>query len=341
MNLFVQGFSLLLADHVYPEVLILEMGADHPGDIEYLTRMAPLNIGVLTYVDFAHTEFFKDVHGVAQEKRHIISHLQEDGLAIVNFDNEMSREQVHHTSADVLGYGQHENSLIRMEQGSILRDKDGVRYKVNFHGSQFPVSLNGIYGDNMVYGSLAALAVAAALDINMLDAVEALKGLKPVVGRLNMLEGIRNTHILDDTYNASPAASKASIDVLADMEAHRRIVVHGEMLELGDAAEGLHYEVGQYCMLKQVDAVFAYGLLGEELARGVRETGLEGQVALHFSSHEELITALGEFVQEGDIILVKGSQGSRMEVVSKALLAEPDLADTVLVRQTPYWLARE
>ncbi|EKD43765.1 MAG: UDP-N-acetylmuramoylalanyl-D-glutamyl-2,6-diaminopimelate-D-alanyl-D-alanine ligase, partial [uncultured bacterium] len=149
LEVFLKATNLLLIKNInYPEILVLEMGADKPGDIPYLVDIAPCKIGVLTYISHAHTEAFKTIKKIAQEKRVIISHLQRDGFAVLNFDNELVMQNSNTTKAEIATYGFKDGADFRATDVNIIVDEKtswptGLNFKLNFKGNIVPVFLPG------------------------------------------------------------------------------------------------------------------------------------------------------------------------------------------------------
>ncbi len=190
----------------YPKVLILEMAADHPSDIEYLINIAPCQIGIITAVSPTHLEFFKSVENVAKDKQKIISHLPPKGWAILNADDERVMAMKNQTEARILTYGLSEKADVRVVEinlGQELGEKRleirGLKFKVSYKGSTVPVFLPKILARSQVYSALAAIAVGLTLDLNLIEISEALKNYQPLPGRMKPIRGIKNSLIIEKT----------------------------------------------------------------------------------------------------------------------------------------------
>lgn len=342
--------SRLLAVRVknYPQILVLEMGADKPGDIQYLTDLAPCKVGVLTFISHAHTEFFKTIGKIAQEKRVIISHLKADGFAILNYDNALVMEQASVTRATTITYGFKEGADLRATDLNVLMSEDGRRpigfnFKVNYNGASVPVFLPDIISHSFIPATLAALAVATTFGINLLEAAERLRRLQPLAGHMRALSGIKQTLIIDDTYNSSPAAVKAALQTLASIAVPtgaEHFAVLGDMLELGPETEAAHREMGLLVAEMGIEYLMTVGPASKLTAEAAVEAGLDPTHCASFATSSEAGKFLQEKMKKGDVVLVKGSQGSRMEKIVKEVMAEPLKARNVLVRQEEEWLAR-
>jgi len=337
---------LFIRDKNYPEILVLEMGADKPGDIPYLVDIAPCKIGVLTYISHAHTEAFKTIKKIAQEKRVIISHLQRDGFAVLNFDNEMVMQNANTTKAEIVTYGFKDGADFRATDINVITDEKnnwptGLNFKLNFKGSIVPVFLPGAIAEHMIPSALAAIAVGHILGINVLDSIHALRELQPLAGHMRIIEGIKNTLLIDDTYNSSPEPTKSALYTLSKLNVEKgskRIAVLADMLELGPETENTHREIGFKVAELGIDFLITVGEASKHTAIAAREAGLDDNQIASFADSASAGKFLQEKLNRGDVVLVKGSQGLRMEKIVKEVMAEPLQAPELLVRQTKEWL---
>ena len=331
-------------DTNYPEILVLEMGADKPGDIAYLTDIAPCKVGVLTYIAHAHTEYFKTVKKIAQEKRTIVSHLSDDGFAVVNFDNEMVMENAK-TKAEIISYGFKEGADFQATDVNIITDQEtvwptGLNFKVNHAGHIVPVFLPGIMAEHLIPAALAGMAIGHIFGVNLVDAAAALRELKPLPGHMCLIPGIKKTMIIDDTYNSSPEPTKSALKTLANIvlkEGSERYAVLGDMLELGAETENLHREIGLRVAETGVNVLVTVGEASKHTAAAAREGGMDEHHVISFADSNSAGRFLQDTIKQGDVVLVKGSQGVRMERVVKELMADPLSAKDLLVRQTGEW----
>ncbi|MEK7131544.1 MAG: UDP-N-acetylmuramoyl-tripeptide--D-alanyl-D-alanine ligase [Patescibacteria group bacterium] len=336
---------ILKRDKNYPEILVLEMGADKPGDIEYLTEFAPCKVGVLTFISHAHTEFFKTLKKIAQEKRIIISHLRQDGFAVLNFDNELVMQSVSTTKAEVVTYGFKEGADLRVTDVNILKDEQigwptGLNFKVLYKGSVVPVYLPGVIAKSAISAALSGLAVGTVFGVNLVEGAQALSKLEGLPGRMRLIPGIKNTLIIDDTYNSSPEAAKAALEALAQVaikDGAERYAVLGDMLELGLETENFHRELGFKVAELGVDNLITVGEAAKYIAQAAKEAGLDEHRATSFANSREAGRFLQEKLKEGDVVLAKGSQGGRLEKLVKEIMAEPLLAHSLLARQSKEW----
>ena len=342
LKVFGRALGLIFGqDKNYPEILVLEMGADKPGDIGYLTEHFPCDIGVVTKVGPAHLEAFKTVENIAKEKQKIVTHLGKEGIAILSYDDPLVREMHKRVKAKVVFFGQVEAANVRsielIQQGRDM-DLSGIKFKIAYQGSAVPVYLPGVVGAHQINSALIAAAVGLSLNMNLIEVSEGLRDYKTQKGRMNLIAGKNSTLIIDDTYNSSPRAAAAALDALADLNvggAERKVVILGDMLELGDFTEQAHIDLGQKAAATGVKLLVCVGAFSDMIARGAIENGLHEIVK--FVDSREAMKKVGELIKENDLILVKGSQGARMERVVFALMKEPEKARELLVRQDNEW----
>ncbi len=329
----------------YPAILVLEMGADRPGDIAYLTDIAPCKVGVLTYISHVHTETFKTIKKVAQEKSVIISHLKNDGFAVLNFDNELVMENTGKTKAKVITYGFKEGADFRATDVNLITDEKtgwptGLNFKVSYQGNVVPVFLPGQVAEHLIPSALVGLAVGSIFGVNLVDGVSALRDLSPLPGHMALIPGIKNTLIIDDTYNSSPEPTKSALRTLGKIEPRgkaERYAVLGDMLELGPETENFHREIGFRVAEAGVNFLITVGGASKHTALAAREAGLGEHQVASFADSAAAGRFLQEKLEEGDVVLIKGSQGCRMEKIVKEIMADPLRAPELLARQTGEW----
>lgn len=367
-----RGVSLLLKKQEYPEILILEMGVYYPGDIDYLINIAPVDVGVLTAVAEAHlktapetakesaarkimdTSGFGTIERIMKEKEKIVTKAKTNGRAVYNYDIEIVRGVESRLTNPSLSYGLGEGADVRARDISFVGLEEefcstqseweckewGTSFKVAFDGSSVPVFLPHVIGKQQVYAALAAISVGLSLDMNLIEISTALQKYRPEPGRMNVIAGNKGTLIIDDTYNSSPIAARAAIDMAQSIQLKggaRRFAVLGSMLELGESSEKLHREIGTYVVDHVFDFLFCVGSETLAMCEAAKEAGLDPIHVKHFDSSLDAGEVLEDFIQSNDLILVKGSQGARMEKVVKQVMADPLRAEELLVRQTGEW----
>jgi UDP-N-acetylmuramoyl-tripeptide--D-alanyl-D-alanine ligase len=329
----------------YPEALVLELGVDRPGDMVYLLSFIPVDVGVVTHVSGSHLQYFKSLKGIAKEKGEIIRHFKENqGIAILNADNTYTAKMAEKTNArEIITYGFSEESKVRAMYQTLIqgsREKGSIpsySFKLAFEGKNFPVRLPNIIAEHHLHAALAALSVAAALKLNLVTVTQRLEKLAPLPGRLRVLPGVESTLLLDDTYNASPVSTKEAIRVLGNLESPRKVAVLGDMLELGVKSDEQHRALKNILDEAGVDVLVLVGTHMKSLFEEYQNTNLLSKKIYWEASPVTVAKNIRAVIQPKDTILLKGSQGMRVELVTKALLIDPDLAEDYLCRQSPAW----
>ncbi|HTX86601.1 MAG TPA: UDP-N-acetylmuramoyl-tripeptide--D-alanyl-D-alanine ligase [Candidatus Nanoarchaeia archaeon] len=344
------GRLILFADRNYPEILILEMGVDKAGDMDYLNSIVRCDIGVITAIGEAHLESFGSLDKIQKEKGKILENLAKNGWAILNYDDEKTRELAVNRKNRILTYGFNERAQViasnlrfKFEESKNLDSLLGITFKASFEGSMVPVVLPAVIGLSAAYAALAAIAVGVALQMNLVEIAAALQNFISPKGRMKLIAGIKHTLLIDDSYNASPQSSLAAIDFIGRIQTEksfRKIAVFGDMLELGAFSEEGHRQVGQALARANFDLLITVGERSRGIGRGARDAGMSSESIFNFSHNHEAGLFLQDRLREGDLILIKGSQGARMEQVAKELMADPLLAGELLVRQGAEWIGR-
>lgn len=319
--IFLKALGLLLArDKNYPDMLVLEFAADHPGDIEKLIDLAPPRVGVLTAIAPAHTKFFKTLENIKEEKSKIVFKLPPRGIAVMNLDDEKVASLVDFVRCKLWTFGQSEEAAVRA--ADISYSVSGTQFLLFYRGASFPVYLKGMLGIGHVNACLAAIAVALAFKLNLADIAAALQNYKNEPGRMAMINGVKNTFLIDDTYNASPNAATAALEVLRNLplgENSRKIVAFGDMLELGAFSEPAHYHLAEE--MKFADFILLVGKNIHWTYLGLKKLGFNDKNLIYFDDSAEAGRYLQKFIRAGDIVLVKGSRGMKMERVIDELRA--------------------
>jgi UDP-N-acetylmuramoyl-tripeptide--D-alanyl-D-alanine ligase len=345
IEVFLKGLRLIFKhDPNYPKILILEMGADKPGDIAYLLGIVDCKIGIITRIGEAHLAAFKTVEKIKKEKALLIKGLSESGWAIMNFDDERIRETAKDLKINYISYGlEHGGTKADLEAsdaGIVKMDGGwGMSFKMRYKGAAVPVTLPGAISLSSVYASLAGAAVGIIYGMNLIEISGALKLFKNQRGRLNFIAGVKGTLIIDDTYNSSPQACLIALDVLKSLEQEsgKKWAVFGDMLELGSYTSAGHREVGARAAEIGIDYLVTVGERARDIARGAKEGGMDEGRIYYFDENPVAGKFIEDRIKKGDMILIKGSQGARMEKVVKEIMAEPLRAGELLVRQGEEW----
>ncbi|MBI2484267.1 hypothetical protein HYV71_03730 [Candidatus Uhrbacteria bacterium] len=337
----------LYTDAAYPQVLVLEMGADRPGDIAYLTGLAPCNVGVLTAISEAHLENFGSPEQLLAEKRIIYEHLAPDATAVLNSDDPYVYPPTAYLHAKMITFGMSEDADVRAD--SVLRplrfiegseEYGGIRCVIHLNRESQQASFPRIFRQEHLSCVLAAIAVGYRFHIPLDVMLERLREYEAPPGRSRLLPGIKHTLLIDDTYNASPKATRAALDALLGFDIGpdaRRIAVLGDMKELGSYAHEEHRKMGEYCARAGIDLLITVGPLAKTIAQAAIEHGMDTESIESF----DLAASAGRYLQNkmkrGDVVLIKGSQDVRLERVVEEVMADPEQAAKLLVRQEPFW----
>ncbi len=342
------GSLIIFQDKNYPNILVLEMGADRPGDLKYLTNFVPIKVAVVTSVAVVHLEFFEKLEQIAKEKSILVRTLSKTGYALLNDDDALVREMADKTVAQVLTYGFNPAAKIAANEVSISHEVDyqdvstiqGISFKLKYDGKTVPVLLPKVLGKHLVYSALAAIGVGIIYDLNLHTITEALKHFQPPTGRMNIIKGIKNTLIIDDSYNSSPLACRKALEQLSEInlnDYHKKFAVLGDMLELGTQTEISHQEIGELVAKLKIDYLVTVGECSRDTVRGAVAAGMNSDKCFNFSDSLEAGKFLQQKIASGDVLLIKGSQGMRMERAVKELMANPQEAEKLLVRQDDFW----
>ncbi len=292
------------------EVAVMELGMSHAGEIAALARMAHPETGVVTNVAPVHLEFFHSVAEIAGAKYELIKALPRHGIAVLNADDEYVSQFSRDFPGRVITYGLHHPADVRGEAVQ-LRGQDGSSFEIVAGDSRAHARLP-LVGLHNVYNALAAVAVAGVWSISVAQAAGALASLSASDKRGELLQ-VSGATVINDCYNSNPRALDSMVDVLAGMRTPvggRRIVVAGEMLELGAASAELHRRCGRHMVERKIDALL--GVRGT--ARHLVESAREGHVHAEFvATPDEAGQWLARDVRPGDLVLLKASRGVRLE----------------------------
>ena len=342
-----------LSSKPFPTWLVLEIGADRPGDIESVSKWLSPDIVIITRFGAVpvHVEFFKSQQEVIREKSFLVKALKDTGTLLLNEDDSDVRalrelKQTCRTckivswSIDSPSDFKASNLDIIYDDRSGLSVPSGITFRVNYRGNSVPLRIAGTLGKQHVYPAVVALATGDSLGLNMISMAESLSEHKTPPGRMRLIEGVRKTTIIDDTYNASPVAMTEALRTLGTVKTSGcKIAVLGDMLELGKHSGNEHKRMGREA--KEVcDILITVGIRARGIAEGALENGFDEKNIYQYDSSDEASKPVEELVKEGDIILVKGSQGIRMERVVEEVMAHPEDKEKLLVRQEPEWEKR-
>ncbi len=344
MIIFLKTIKTIIWQRNYPKILVLEMGVDRPGDMKYLTSFIPVKVGVFTAIgEFpVHIEFFPEKGRLVEEKALLVKSLPKDGLAVLNYDDlsiRMAGDELPEKIKKInYGFGQGADLRIdnfELEINDFNKGDFGINFKMDYKGSIVPVRLLKALGKQQVYAIAAAASVGSFFNINLVEVSEIFREHYYLPGRTNIIKGVKGVWIIDDSYNASPLAVLAALDILdaagAGQEG-RKIAVLGDMMELGEETENGHRQVGQK-VASVVDLLFTVGQRSIFISDEAKKQGLSKDKVFEFSQSSEACIPLQQEIKKGDIILIKGSRSIKMEKIVKEIMAEPERANELLVGQ--------
>jgi len=291
---------------------IIEMGMSGLGEIETLTRLAMPSVGVITNIGPAHLQFLGSTDTVAQAKGELLQMMRSDGIAVLNADDQYFTALGNKYSGRILSFGIDAQADVRAED--IVQERELTDLTIRADGRSVLVRLRTV-GRHNVYNALAAAAAALATGLPLESVKFGLEDFRPVAMR-SEIKDMNGRTVLADYYNANPASMKAALETLASLTGGKRtIAVLGDMLELGDAGPEEHREIGRIAARLRVDLLICVGPLARHIAEGASSAGMARGRVLEAKTTEQGAALLRELSRPGDIVLVKGSRGMKMEKV--------------------------
>lgn len=309
----------------YPEILVLEYGADRPGDIKYLLKIARPNLSIVTAIGEipVHVEFYSGPDDVAREKGRLIEYLPVAGFAVLNHDDEAVMRLEARTRARVMTYGFQKGADIkisRLEHRTEGGRPIGISFKLEYRGSYVPVRLDGVFGRAHAYAAAAAAAVGIIFGMNLATVSEALRNYLPADSRMKLVPGIKYTSVIDDSYNASPLSMHAALDALRGLPAKRKVAVLGDMLEIGKYTIEAHEEIGRLAA-QSTDVLVTVGPRAKFIAESAKAAGMKKNAIYSFDTVEEARKPIQGFIKKDDLILIKGSHAIALDKVVEEIKA--------------------
>ena len=304
------------------EVAVLEMGINHFGEMSRLAAIARPDICVITNIGNCHLEFLGDRPGVMKAKTEMFDYLSSDGSVVLNGDDDLLRtiRSVHGKKPVFFGFGENNDCrAVNLDSQGLL----GTACRIELGDRAFDVSIP-IPGEHAVCNTLAACAVASILGVPDEQIISAVYSLRPLKGR-GQVEKTAHYTLVNDCYNANPASMRAALGVLGYAKG-RKVAVTGDMLELGDEKEKLHYDCGTFAAEKGIDLLLTVGPLGAAMAQGARDAVKNCDEAhtrdmeIHdFPTLGDLLAHIRDYLKDGDTILVKASHAMQFDLVLEAL----------------------
>lgn len=320
----------------FPEKVILEMGADKPGDIDYLSRLFRPDKSIILTVLPVHLESFKNIENVAKEKAMLAHNTKKGGRVYLNIDDPKVAEMKVPDKVQKITFGSEDADFIARE---IRADLTGLSFELT-EGNQHQQMSVRLYGEQLIYALLAAIAVARSEHISYTKIQATLKNISPPQGRMNIIEGIKESIIIDDSYNANPESAQKALGFLGSQKG-RRIAVLGNMNELGNFEREGHERVGETAA-GSADLLITVGEVASRyVVAAAKAAGMAAEKIKSFDDSVQAGRYLKKEVAKGDIVLVKGSQNKvRLEKAIEQFMAHPEEKERVLVRQSGFWKNR-
>ncbi len=299
------------------QVAVLEMAMSAPGEIRTLTRIAPPDVAVITNISPVHLQFFKSLEDIGLAKKEILEGLKTDGTAVLNGDDPLVMNIAQAWKGKTLTFGLSSGCEIRAENIQ-KRGFDGMLFELKYGEEKKRIDFPFFY-DSFVYNFLAAATTAFSFSIPVDDVIEKTKTLKPFPRRGVLISLKHNIKLIDDSYNSNPDALRAALRCLSELPSRRRVAVLGDMLELGKKEREFHLQAGKQVAGYGWDVLVTVGSLSGHMAEGAKKSGMTKDQIHSFQDSDEAAEAIGSLVQDGDLILVKGSRGIQTEKIVDAL----------------------
>jgi len=303
----------------YPEILILEYGADRPGDIKYLLSVARPNISVITAIGDipVHVEYYNGPEELAREKGRLIEYLPVGGFAVLNGDDAVVMNLQTRTRARVMTFGFDKGCEVRISRfENKVKDgqPSGISFKLEHGSGVVPVRIDNVFGRANAYAAGAAAAIGIVFGMNLVTISEALMRYAPPKSRMQLIPGVKYTSIIDDSYNASLIAMRAALETLHALPAKRKVAVLGDMLEIGKYTPEAHEMVGRLAA-RDADVLFTIGPRAKFIAETAHEEGMRRTAIFSFDTADEARKPIKDFIKKGDLILVKGSHSMELDKI--------------------------
>lgn len=341
----IDGFFIACMSRHYPEVLVLEMGVDRPGDMARVASWIRPDIIVMTRLPDVpvHVEFFVTPQAVISEKLELLKALKPDGVFIYNHDDINLQAVAKDVRQASIGFGRDMPTQYTASADGVVYHDDvpvGSTFTLTHLDEVVTIKVAGSIGVQNAYTYSAAAAVAGQFDISLTEVAQALQEHIVPPGRMRILPGIKHTLVIDDTYNSSPIAVESALLTLAELKGVRRkIVVLGDMLELGQYSSREHEKIGEL-VPRCANVLFTIGVRSRKTAERALEFGMDEKNVFQYDDVARAGRELQNFLTLDDAVLVKASQGIRAERIIEEIMAEPEKASELLVRQDTTWRIR-
>lgn len=297
------------------DTVILELGANRPGEMDFLAQKLPLDVGIVTNVGTHNTNLYGSKNDVAHELTSLVTSLNTNGIAILNIDDPLVASMARHTSARVITFGRQEGADIYIRRMERLKHA-GFACEISSYGRSHEIHLRHIIGRHQISAILSAIALAQALGVNINDAIERLQNFVPPEGRLSLLNSPKGYRVLNDTYDATPESMLSSLETLRAIPADRKIAILGDIANLGGQAHSSHKRIGKYAG----EVAHMIIGIGDYMRLANVEAVMVGADVHHFQQSADAGKWIGDYLESGDLVLVSGSRDMKMNKVIESLL---------------------
>ncbi len=293
--------------------VILEMGIEYPGEMDFYLSLVKPATGIVTRISYAHSQFLGSLEEIVKEKGELIRNLPKEGFAILNYDDINVRKLSQETKADVIFFGTSPKEC-HIWASNIRVEKTGTSFELNYGVERVEVNWK-LLGRHFVSSALAAAALGISSGLSLINIKKGLEKVEPGPHRLQIMEGLGDWLVLDDTYNSSPVALEEALEVLNELPAKRRIAVLGEMKELGSYSELLHRKMAQKIYKEKIDFVLlglgdAAYIADELLKLGFPSERIESNLP-----NSQVVSKIIRLAGKGDLVLIKGSRAVKLDEV--------------------------
>lgn len=297
--------------------VVLEMGIEYKGEMDFYLSLVKPKTAVFTKISYVHNETLGDINEILQEKGRLIESLDRDGVAILNYDDPLSKKLADKCKGTVLYYGM-DSKNCTVWAGNPKIENFGTSFELNLGVERVKVNFK-LLGLHQVYAALAAALLGVVHGIPLTKIKIALESIEPTEHRLQVVPGPNGSILLDDTYNSSPVALDSAIDVLLAIPARRRVIILGEMRELGKYSERLHRLAAQRIYKEKLDQVFLGQGEAAIIADELKSLGFWEERMEYNLTNSQLVSKLLKTLGKGDVCLIKGSRAVRLDEVVKRI----------------------
>ena len=316
-------FLSLFKDGHFPEILVLEIAADKPGDLEYLMQIFNprfIKASFLTAIAPVHLEFFHSMENILKEKSVPFHYLSKDSFAVVNIDNCDFDKIKKSTKSKIITYGFSSSAQIRGIKPEI--GEEGLSFKIKYKDKIFDFILKDAFSNHQGLALLAGFAAGLCFGFGYDQIIRGLKKYKVEAGRMEKIKGINDSIIINDSYNSSPVALRKALEALSFLPfGKRKVAVLGDMLELGEFSERYHQEIGEYLSGLGIDYLITVGKESQCISDAALKKGFPFDMSAHFGNSEQAADFIKGFIERGDVLLIKGSRKIKMEKIVQKIKA--------------------